>query len=128
MGERVRQARARAFRQQQCRHYQAELREATLFSRTPDVLQRSYCCESGTPVHHLVGRTVLIQPRADGVAVIDGNVEIGYVTGEDAKAITRAVADEPLCPGFAVAVIEDASSITPEFDIRLVDHTKKEGE
>jgi hypothetical protein len=126
MGERFRQVRARAFKQQQCRAYELELEAATLFSRTPDVLQQSYCCESKMPVDRLVGEKVMVQPRNTGVAIIHGNVEIGRVSDSDASAVARAISEEPHCPGFAMAVIEDGSSLTSEFDIRLVDHRKED--
>lgn len=126
MGERFIQARARAFKQQQCRHYRLVLKKATLFSRTPDVLHQSYCCESTVPVHELIGKKVLVKPGDDGVTIIDGNVPIGRVMSSDAAEIARAIGAEPHCPGLGVAVIEDASAATTAFEIRLVDHTKED--
>lgn len=126
MGERFIQARARGFKQQQCRHYQLVLKEATLYSRTPDVLHQSYCCESTTPVYELIGKQVLVKPCDDGVAVIHGNVEIGRVVVSDAAEVARAIGAEPHCPGLGVAVIEDASAATTAFEIRLLDHTQED--
>jgi hypothetical protein len=123
MGERIQQERAKAFKQQQCRAYEDELGRANLFSGREDLLERSFCGEALEPIPQLVGKRVLVVPDEKGVGIVDGNVAIGVITDEDAVVLAEAIVREPHCPGFAVGVIDDASAITNEFQIRLIDHS-----
>ena len=126
MGERFRQNRAAAFVQQQCFAYERELKTANLFSRTTKALQRTFSCTGRAPISGFVGARVFLRLRGEGVMVIHGNAEIGCVVGEDAAEVALAIESEPQCPGMALAVIEEASSVTGEFAVRVIDHTEEE--
>lgn len=126
MGERFRQNRAAAFVQQQCFAYERELKTANLFSRTTKALQRTFSCTGPAPISGLVGARVFLRPHGDGVLVIHGNAEIGYVVGEDAGEVVQVIESEPQCPGMALAVIDEAAVVTGEFAVRIIDHTEEE--
>lgn len=129
MGERMRAARAASYTEFQCRSHEGELETATLFSQTAGVLARTFAAIATRPCPELEKATVLLLPRGGGVvAVLHGNEEIACVAPGDADSLAQAIADEPLCAGMAVGVIEQASSITPELVLRLVDHAKDNGE
>lgn len=127
MGEGWKHKRAASFTQQQCFAYERELKTSNLFSRTTKALERTFSCTAGAPVSGLVSQRVFLKPRADGgIVVIHGNAEIGAVVGEDAAEIAQAIESEPHCPGMALAVIDEASSIAGEFLVRIIDHTEEE--
>jgi hypothetical protein len=126
MGERWRQKRAASFTQQQCFAYERELKTGNLFSRTTKVLERTFSCTGCVPVADLVGARVFLKPCNGGVSVIHGNADIGCVVGEDAGEVALAIESEPHCPGMALAVVEEAASVTGEFAVRIVDHTEEE--
>jgi hypothetical protein len=118
--------RAASFTHQQCTAYERELKTGNLFSRTTKALERTFSCTGSDPVVGLVGTYVFLKPRNGAVWVIHGNVEIGCVVGEDAAEVILAIESEPHCPGMALAVVEEAASVTGEFTVRIVDHTEEE--
>jgi hypothetical protein len=126
MGERWKQMRAASFTHQQDAAYERELKKGTLFSRTAKALERTFSCTGSVPVANLVGTHVLLKPCGGAVSVIHGNAEIGCVIGDDAAEVALAIDSEPHCPGMALAVVEDAASVTGEFAVRIVDHTEEE--
>lgn len=126
MGERFLQNRAASFTQQQCLAYERELKTGNLFSRTTAALQRTFSCTGGAPVSELCGARVFLKPRGDKVVVIHGNAEIGCVVDADAGEVAQAIASETHCPGMALAVVEEAASVTGEFAVRIVDHSEEE--
>ena len=123
MGEKWRHDRAKGFQQQQCRAYREQLASATLFSHQPDVLERSYCCEGRTPMHRLIGEYVLVKVVDKRVTIIHENLEVAEMTEPCATAVALAIGGEQHCAGMAVAVVDDASELTTELHISLVDHS-----
>lgn len=123
MGERMKTARAAAYQEFQCRSHERELERGDLFSRTTGAFERTFACVSTRPRAELEKAKVLVMLRGGGVvAVIHGNEEVACVAPGDADDLAQAISDEPLCAGMAVAVVEEASSITPELVLRLVSH------
>lgn len=123
MGEQLKRNRAKSYMQYADRAYERELETATLFSRTPDTLERAYNCEGHAPVSELVGELVTLHPTADGVRVVHGSKDIGFVL-DDHIALAQSIRDEPNCPGFALGRIDDASEASPDFIVTITDHTK----
>ncbi len=128
MGERMKSTVAAAYTAYQCRAHDDELKQATLFSRTEGVLARTFAAIATRPCPELVKKKVLVIPGGGGVALLHGNEQIAWVAAGDAGWLAQAIAADPLCAGMAVAVIEEASSITPELVLRLIDHSKDDGE
>lgn len=125
MGERWLASRAESFTHQQCAAYERELETGNLFSRTAGVLERTFACTGCASVAGLVGERILLK-LCDGVSVVHGNTEVGCVVGEDASEVALAIESEPHCSGIALGVVVEASSVTGEFTVRIVDHTEEE--
>lgn len=124
MGEQMKQKHAKGYKQCADRAFERDLLTANLFSHAPDVLNRAYNCRGLRPLVDEIGRSVTLHPKGANVSVVLGNELVGTVT-DDSEALASSIAGERHCPNFAVGTIDEASSASGDFVVRVADHTEE---